>query len=124
RLDLGEAQPDAANSSTILLDREMAPLFLRRECEIAIEVNLEVARRKIRAAGNERPPVGVGLRGLQWLQDHRHTAREGFARHQGSRRGDFIREEGLRRDAWISRSRRPKKLRTRRSAISRSKKSA
>src|SRR3989449_9007940 len=122
--DLGGAQADGADNPAIFLDREMGPLFLRREREVAIEVDLEVARRKIRAAGDEGPPVGVGLRRLQRLQAHRHTAREGFARHQGSRRGDFIREEALRRDAWISRSRRSKRSRARRSAISRSRRSS
>src|SRR5436309_284357 len=79
----------------------MRTLFFRREREEAIEVDLEVARREVRATGNEGPPVGMGLRRLQWLQAHRHNAREGFSGHQGSRRGDFIREEALRRDEWI-----------------------
>src|SRR5713226_6692163 len=102
----------------------MRSLFLRREREVAIEVDPEVARRKIRAPGDEGPPICVGVRRLERLEAHRHTRREGFARHQASGRGDFIREEVLRRDAWTSRSRRPKRSPARRSAISRSKKSS
>src|SRR5439155_23754372 len=63
--NLGSAQPDRANVPALFLDREVGPLFLRREREIAIEVDLEVARRKISGAGDESPPVGVGLRRLQ-----------------------------------------------------------
>src|SRR5947209_1203546 len=62
----------------------MGPLFLRREREVPMQVDLEVARRQICAAGDEGLPVRMGVRRLQGLQAQRHSAREGFAKHQAS----------------------------------------
>src|SRR3989449_10358084 len=62
----------------------MGPLFLRREREVPIQVDLEVARRQIGAAGDEGMPVCMGVSRLQGLQAQRHSAREAFAKHQVS----------------------------------------
>jgi len=62
--NLGGAQSHRADDLAVFLDREVRPLLLRREREVAIEVDLEFAGRKIRAPGDEGPPVCVGVRRL------------------------------------------------------------
>ena len=91
--NLRGSQADRPDQPAVLLHGEMRPLLLRWKRQKPVHVDLQVARRQVRATRKEHAPIRVGLRRLQGLESQRHVPGESLAGHQGSARGDFIRQE-------------------------------
>src|SRR5207244_8867313 len=82
--DLGWAEAKGPDDPALLLRGEVGALLLRSQAQVPVQVDLEIPGRKVGAAGEEDPPIGMGLRRLQWLELQRHPTRESLAGHQGS----------------------------------------
>src|SRR5213078_111292 len=82
--DLGRAEAKGSDDPAVLLRREVGALLLRSQAQVPVQVDLEIPGRKVGAAGEEDPPIGMGLRRLQWLELQRHPTRESLAGHQGA----------------------------------------